>query len=498
MKINVGRFLTNRARLHPNRTGLVCEGRQYTFRELNRRANRFAHVAERVGIRPGDRVAILALNGVEHFDLFFGLAKTGGILVPINYRLAAPELAKVLTDSGARLLIVGPEFREMAAAAMKAAPPLQTIFTGHDGPDSYEALLASVTDREPMVEGEADDVVAIVYTAWPLGRPRGVMLTHENFFWVAVTAMELLAELGPDFLLAVPMFHIGALAWLPMFMHLGTRCVLMPKFDPDQFLQLVRAEGITSFGAVPTMLHLVKASKDFAPACFASVRNILAYGAALPLDLIEEYAQANIRIRQLYGLTECGGPALVLDCEHALAKAGSVGLPFFHTEVKVVADNGLNVPAGSVGEVIIRAGHVMKGYWNQPEPTANALRGGWLYTGDLAKQDDDGYFYIVDRKKELIISGGENIAPAEVESVIMDHPGVSDVAVIGYPDKVWGELVKAVVVKKSGHELSAQEIKDWCKGKIGNYKIPREVVFADAMPRTLTGKMEKRKLREMT
>lgn len=498
MKINVGRFLTNRAMLHPKRVGLVCDGRQYTFRELNRRANRLAHMIERVGIRPGDRVGILAHNGVEHFDLFFGLAKTGVILVPINYRLAAPEVAKVLTDSGVRVLICEPEFRETAEEAVKSAPPLRLIFTGDEGPESYERLLASAPEREPMVEGAADDTVAIVYTAWPLGRPRGVMLTHENFFWVAITAMELLAELGPNFLLAVPMFHIGALAWLPMFMHLGTRCVLMSRFDPERFLDLVRDEKIASFGAVPTMLHLIKDSKSFSPERFVTVSNILAYGAALPVPLIDEYARANIHIRQLYGLTECGGPALALDCEHALAKAGSVGLPFFHTEVKLTGDDGMSVPAGQVGEVIIRAGHVMKGYWNQPEPTANALRGGWLYTGDLARQDDEGYFYIVDRKKELIISGGENIAPAEVESVIMDHPAVSDVAVIGYPDPVWGELVKAVVVKKTGRELNEQEIRDWCKGKIGNYKIPRQVVFAEAMPRTLTGKMEKRKLREMT
>jgi acyl-CoA synthetase (AMP-forming)/AMP-acid ligase II len=498
MKINVGHFLAHRALLHPHRVGLVCEGRQWTFRELNLRANRLAHAMEKLGIRPGDRVGIVAANGVEHFDLFFGLGKTGGIFVPINYRLAAPELCKVLTDSGVRVLVYGPEFRELVEEGRKNAPPLQLVATGDDGRGSYEDLLAQAAEREPMSEGDNDDAVAIVYTAWPLGRPRGVMLTHWNFFWVAATSMELLAQLGPDFLLALPMYHIGALAWLPMFMHLATRCVLMPRFEPDHFLELVAKEGVTSFGAVPTMLHLIKDSPRFAPGRFATVNNILAYGQAVSLELIEEYASANIRIRQLYGLTESCGPALVLDCEHALAKAGSVGLPFFHTRVKLVQDNGLSVPVGTVGEVIIRAGHVMKGYWNQPEPTANALRDGWLYTGDLARQDEDGYFYIVDRKKELVISGGENIAPAEVESVIMEHPAVTDVAVIGFPDRVWGELVKAVVVKKPQYDLTAQEIKDWCRGKIGSYKIPREVVFADAMPRTLTGKMEKRKLRDLS
>ncbi|HUT54687.1 MAG TPA: AMP-binding protein [bacterium] len=498
MRINTGRFLYRRAMLSPRQVGLCAEGREWSYAELNRRANRLAHSMARLGVRPGDRVGMLAQNGVEHFDLFFGLGKMGAILVPINWRLTASELAGIIVDSGIRVLVHDPRYEEVVQEAKKRAPMFEQVRTGAGGGpnQSYADMLSVARDTEPAVSAGDGDEAVIIYAGWSGGRPRGVMLTHANFFWASVTAIATINEPGAVFLLALPFYHIGGLGWLPIFMHLGIRCVLMPSFDAGEFLALIGKEGVTSFGAVPTMLHFLKESPEFARTDFSRLRNVLAYGSAVPVDLIEDYARSGVKIRQLYGLTESTGPALVIDGEHALIKAGSCGLPFFHTRVKLVDDIGMETSPGAIGEVIVSAGHVMKGYWDQPEATTNALRGGWLYTGDLGKQDEDEYFYIVDRKKDMIISGGENVYPAEVESAIVDHPAVMDVAVIGAKDKIWGEMVKAVIVKKKGRDLTEKELTEWLKGKIAPFKIPRIVSFAESMPRTLTGKMEKRRLRE--
>ncbi len=498
MRINTGSFLYRRAMLNPRQVGLCAGGREYAYAELNRRANRLAHAMARLGVRPGDRVAMLAPNGVEHFDLFFGLGKLGAILVPVNWRLTAAEIGDIIIDSGVRVLVHDPRYDELIEAAKKKAPPLKQVRTGAGGgpSNSYEDMLAVARDTEPAVAAGDDDEAVILYAGWSGGRPRGVMLTHANFFWASVTAIATINEPGAVFLLALPFYHIGGLGWLPIFMHLGIRCVLMPAFDAGEFLALIGKEGVTSFGAVPTMLHLLKDSPEFAETDFSRLHSVLAYGSAVPVDLIEDYARSGVKVRQLYGLTESTGPALVIDGEHALVKAGSCGLPFFHTRVKLVDEIGNATAPGAIGEVIISAGHVMKGYWDQPEATADALRGGWLYTGDLGRQDEDEYFYIVDRKKDMIISGGENIWPAEVESAIVDHPAVMDVAVIGVKDKKWGEMVKAVIVKKKGHDLTEAELTAWLKNRIAPFKIPRIISFTDSMPRTLTGKMEKRRLRE--
>ena len=498
MNINTGELLAHRAMLSPNKVGLTCEGRNYTFLDLNRRANRAAHALEALGVRPGDRVALLARSGVEYYDLFFGLGKIGGILVPVNHRLAPVEVAEIMEDAGARVLIYGAEFAGVVETIKSETLLFRPVRIG-EGPgpgEAYEELLAKANVKEPMIEAVNDDALAIIYAVWAMGRPRGAMLTHENFFWSSLTIMATLILTGQPHLLALPLFHIGGLAWLPTYIHQGKRCVLMPRFEPDRFLALLQSEGVTAFGVVPTMLHFLKESPAFAGCDFSRVQCILSYGQALPVPLIEEYARAGIRVRNLYGLTESAGPALVIDAEHALAKAGSVGLPFFHTRVNLVDDHGEEVNKGAVGEVIIAGDHVMKGYWNQPEATADAIRGGWLYTGDLARRDEDGYYYIMDRKKELVISGGENISPAQIEDVLMAHPAVADVAVLGYPDQVWGELLKAVVVRKPGAELTPEGLIAWCKGRIADYKVPKKVEFQDSLPRTQAGKMEKKRLRE--
>jgi len=499
MIINIGDFLTRRAKLSPDKEGLVCEGVRRTFSELNGRANRLAHAMKKLGVGRGDRVGVLALNEPEYFDLLFGLGKTGAVMVPINYRLAGPEMAYILSDAGVKVFVFGKEYVETADSFRNDIPADKFVAIMDDPPQwahSYPDLIGNETEDEPETAGGGDDALTILYTSGTTGRPKGAMLTHNNYYCTSVTMKATMTDSGDTFLVALPLFHIGALAGPPNFVHFGMKTVLLRSFDAKRFLELLQEEKVTGFGSVPALLMFLKLVPDFEKYDWSSVRIILVYAAPVPVTLIKEYAAAGIEVRQLYGLTECTGPASVIDAENAVKKAGSCGLPFFHTDIRLVDDDGKEVGPDELGEVIIRSDNVMKGYWNLPEETAKAIRNGWLYTGDLAKMDSDGFLYILDRKKDMIISGGENIYPAEIEDCILGHPKVSDVGVIGCPDDKWGEAVKAVVVVKKGEDLSEAELIEWCKDKMGKFKIPKKVVFAETIPRTPTGKILKRELRD--
>jgi acyl-CoA synthetase (AMP-forming)/AMP-acid ligase II len=302
-------------------------------------------------------------------------------------------------------------------------------------------------------------------------------------------------DIGNTNLTALPLFHIGALAGPPWVVHSGGKVVLLRTLDPQRFLELIEEEKVTGFGSVPQLLDFLKLVPDFEKYDWSSIRTIMVYAAPVPVTLIKEYEAAGIEVRQLYGLTECN-TGTVLDSENAIEKVGSCGRPFFHTEVRVVDDNGQDLAPGEKGEVLLRAPNMMKGYLNRPEETAAAIKDGWLHTGDIAKMDEDGFLYILDRKKDMIISGGENIYPAEIEDALLNNPKVADVGVIGYPHERWGEAVKAIVVVKEGESLTEEELIEWCQGKIGRFKIPKAVVVTDAIPRTPTGKILKTELRK--
>ncbi len=499
MAINIGEFLTRRARLSPKHEGLVCNDLRLTFAQMNARANRLAAAMRRLGVGPGDRVALLALNEPEYFDLLFGLGKIGAILVPINYRLAAPEIVYILSDCGAQVLVFSKEYGEIVNSFRSQVPAVKPIAIADNPPEwaaSYPKLLEAESDAEPELVGGGDDVLSILYTSGTTGRSKGAMLTHNNYYCTSVSLHVSLGYTGEIFLIPLPLFHIGALGGVPMFIHLGQKVVLLRSFDPKRMLELVRDEKISGFGTVPAMLMFLKLVPGFEKYDFSSVKIILVYAAPVPVALIKEYAAAGIEIRQLYGLTECTGPASVIDSEHAISKAGSCGLPIFHSDIKLVDYSGKEVGPEQLGEVLLKSENVMKGYWNRPEETERAIIDGWLCTGDLAKKDADGFLYILDRKKDMIISGGENIYPAEIEDMLLHNPKVADAAVIGFPDLKWGEAVKSIVVVKPGQTLSEEELIGWCKDKIGKYKIPKKVIFAASIPRTPTGKILKRELRE--
>jgi acyl-CoA synthetase (AMP-forming)/AMP-acid ligase II len=499
MKINIGDFLTRRSRLTPDREGLVCEGVRRTYKELNDRANHLANAMTALGIGHGDRVSILAFNEPEYYDMYFGLGKIGTTLVPVNYRLAGPEIQYILSDCESKVLVFGPEYAEVVDSIRNDIPTKEFIAISEDPPEwakSYEALIGEASEKEPEITGGDDDTLTILYTSGTTGRPKGAELTHAYYYWNSVNLMCTLGlDIGNTNLIALPLFHIGALAAPPWVVHSGGKVVLLRTLDPQRFLELIEAEKVTGFGSVPQLLDFLKLVPDFEKYDWSSIRTIMVYAAPVPVTLIKEYEAVGIEVRQLYGLTECN-TGTVLDSENAIEKVGSCGRPFFHTEVRVVDDNDRDLAPGEKGEVLLRAPNMMKGYLNRPEETAAAIKDGWLHTGDIAKMDEDGFLYILDRKKDMIISGGENIYPAEIEDALLNNPKVADVGVIGYPHERWGEAVKAIVVIKEGQALTEEELIEWCQGKIGRFKIPKTVVFTDAIPRTPTGKILKTELRK--
>ena len=498
MKINIGDLLARRAALNPEKEALVCEDVRLTWSECNARANRIGRAMQKLGIGQGDRVGLLALNEPEYLDLFYGLGKIGAILVPINYRLAGPEMQYILSDSGVKAFVFGSDYVDVVDTFRSDIPAEHLIAIMDDPPKwakSCRALTEAESAAEPEVVSGGDDVLTILYTSGTTGRPRGAMLTHNNYFFSATNLIATLGDLGQTALLVLPLFHIGGIGNVPLAPQSGIRCVMLKSLDPKRMLELIQEEKVNVFGSVPVLLQILKMVPDFEKYDWSSVQKVFVYAAPVPVALLEEYDRAGIEVRNLYGMTESCGSGTVIDGEHSMVKAGSCGLPEFLAELKVVDDDGNEVGPEELGEVVMRADFVMKGYWNIPEATAQTIKDGWLYTGDIAKRDADGFFYIMDRKKDMIISGGENIYPAEIEDLLMRHPKIQDVGVIGYPNEMWGEAVKAVVVVQPGETLTEEEVIEWTKGQIGKFKMPKAVVFTEALPRTPTGKILKRELR---
>ncbi|MBP1608501.1 MAG: AMP-dependent CoA ligase/synthetase [Acidobacteria bacterium] len=498
MPINLGSYLSKRAMLNSNKEALVCEEVRLNWTELNGLSNQLGYAMKKLGVGYGDRVGLLALNEPEYLAMFYGLGKIGAILVPINYRIAGPEMEYILNNSGCKVFVFGPGYVDIVDT-IRCNIGAQHFVALMDTPpkwaSSYKALTGNESTEEPEHVGGDDDVLTILYTSGTTGRPKGSMLTHRNFFVSATNLIATLGDLGKTALLVLPLFHIGGLGNVPLAPQLGLRTVMLKSLDPKRMLELIQEEKVNVFGSVPALLQILKMVPDFEKYDWSSVQKVFVYAAPLPVSLLEEYAEAGIEVRNLYGMTETCGSGTVIDGEHAMLKAGSCGLPEFLAEVKVVNEEGNQVKPEERGEVIIKADFVMKGYWNNPEATAESIKNGWLYTGDIAKCDKDGFLYIMDRKKDMIISGGENIYPAEIEDLLLRHPKIQDVGVIGYPDKIWGEAVKAVVVVAPGETMTVEEVIEWTKGKIGKFKMPKSVVFTDALPRTPTGKILKKDLR---
>ncbi len=500
MQTNIGLFLAKRARLEPEKVGLIFEGREISYRDWNERSNRAAHGFAGLGLEPGARVGLLLANSPEFLECFFGLAKIGAIVVPLNWRLAPPELSYITEKAGISVLVYGSDVADLVAG-MGDLRAQSCIMVGGEPPPAhhaYEDLLSTQPTGEPRIGADDEEPLVIMFTSGTTGRPKGAVLTHDNLFFDSCTvSVSLDWRTGDRVLVPLPLFHIGALIYVVIGVHVGATTVLMETFDPTAFLEAVAAHEVNSILAVPSMLTFAMQVPAYEQADLSTVRLVLAGAAPVPVALIRAWAARGIAIQQVYGLTEAAGGAAVLGAEHALEKAGSCGLPMFHTDIRVVDEDGHDVSPGEVGELIIRGPHVMREYWNDPEATADTIRDGWLFTGDLARVDEEGYLYIVDRKKDMIISGGENIYPAEVEDVLSGMEAISEVAVVGVPDPDWGEAVCAVTRLKSDQTLTLDQVREYCRGRLGKYKIPKKLINRqEPLPRNPAGKLLKRALRE--
>ena len=493
--VGIGEWLDRREQLSPERIGLIdsATGARYTYRALNTRARALAALlAEQHGIRPGDRVAALALNCPEYLDALFACALLGATLVPLNWRLTVPELLTILTDCEPALLLHDETYRgvALAVAGLRATPPLLDMraFPGAD--------IALASHAQPFVTTDGEEIVLILYTSGTTGVPKGAMLSHRMLTWNAINTQISWGlrenDIAPIF---APFFHAGGLNVLttPLY-HLGGTVVLLRDTRPAAVLRAVEAERCTLVFAVPTVFQMMMECPDFATANLSSLRFCITGGSSCPLPIIEGYAARGLQFRQGYGLTEVGVNCFSLAPEDALRKAGSVGRPVFHSQARIVDDQGHAVCKGTVGELVLSGPHVCSGYRHRPDATAEAYQGGWWHTGDLALCDEEGYYYIVGRKKDMYISGGENVYPTEVEGILATHEGIAEAAVIGRPDPKWGEVGVAVVVPRQPGSLSESEIIAFCAGKLARYKIPKSVVFSGSLPRNAMGKVVKSEL----
>jgi len=423
----------------------------------------------------------------------------------LNWRLVADELGYILTDSGASMLIYGAEFADVVGeiqAGGEAASVVRTwIEVAADGTrqpfaTAYDAFVADAPQTEPPLEGHGDDLAFIMYTSGTTGHPKGAMHTHHSLTAALITLVPTIDfHYGDRYSIVLPLFHVGALIPLLVCTYKGVTAILLKQFDPGLMWRITEAEKITTTLAVPAMLNFMLQVPAKDEVDYSTLRWVLSGASPVPVELIRAYADLGIEVHQLYGLTESGGPATCISPDDAMVRIGSAGKAYFHTEVRVVNDDGEDVAPGEPGELLVRGEHNMAGYWQNPAATAEALRDGWLHTGDIALMDEDGFVTIHDRLKDMIISGGENVYPAEIENVIIGHPKIADVAVIGRGSARWGESPFAVMVA-ADDSVTVDEVMQYCDGRLARYKLPRGGAFIEEIPRNPTGKPLKRLLRE--
>lgn len=471
-------------------------GRTLSYSQLNSVANYLANeFISKFNLKTGDRLVLLAENSLEHIVLFSVCQKTGLILVPLNYRLAPREIDYQLKDSEPTLIIVEEKFIEKVqnlASYNRVNHKLsleeisRIIETKKDFVHHFDAL-------ENFSE---DHPIFILYTSGTTGLPKGALYTHKMLFWNSInTALRLDITSEDRSVTCTPMFHTGGWNVIPTpFLHHGAYVCLTKKFEPDIILKLLEEEKASMFMAVPTMLSMMAQSHNFDKVDLSSVKYFVIGGEPMPLPLIEIWHKKGVPVRQGYGLTEVGPSVTSLHQNDAERKMGSIGKINFYLKYRIVDELGNDVPQGEIGEFILKGPTVTPGYWKNPDETNESIKDGWFYTGDLVKEDEEGYLYVVDRKKNMFISGGENVYPAEIEKFLYTHPLVQEVAVIGVPDEKWGEVGKAFIKLKEGSSVNADDFKKFCEGNLARYKIPKYFEILDEIPKSETGKINRKEL----
>ena len=483
----------------PDAPALIVGDHTITFGELDQRSSRVAQALAAAGVGSGDRVAFVERNGAEFFDVVFGLAKLGAVAVPVNWRLAAPEMRQIIDDAGATLVIVGADFAGHLEAVEDGLAAGVVVIGEHDRWPSFDSWVAGHPARDPGVVTGPDDLVFLMYTSGTTGAPKGVMLSNANYRCkCAGVAGPWRMDADAVTLAVMPLFHMAGSGWALAGLWHGGAVVVLRDVDPAAILDSVARHGVTNLLLVPAVIASLLERDDPAHTDFADLR-IVVYGASPISDdvLLRGIDRFGSVFAQVYGMTETTGSVTQLDgADHVAHLLRSCGKPYPWVQLRIVGPDGTDVAPGDVGEVWTRSAQNMLGYWNNPDATAATLRpDGWLRTGD-AGYLDDGYLYLHDRLKDMIVSGGENVYPAEVENVLMTQPGVADAAVIGVPDERWGEAVKAVIVASPGAELSAEDVIAYARTRLGGFKLPKSVDFVAALPRNPSGKLLKRELRE--
>ena len=471
-------------------------GRTFTYGALNEQGNQLAYTLQKqYGIKKGDRIAILADNSLEHLLLLVAAQKTGFILVPLNYRLAPPEIGYLLKDSDPALLVVEDKYAEKVRQEDYDGMviELSTVSSAQSIDINQQPTSHSLITYHPS----PDDPILILYTSGTTGFPKGAMYTYKMMFWNSInTAMSLIINNDSRTINCMPLFHTGGwnVLMTPFFHHGGYTC-LLKKFEPALILDLLVSEKVSIFMGVPTMLKMIADLPNFSAASFPDLYYIIVGGEPMPIPLIEKWHEKNVPIRQGYGMTEVGPNLTSLHHKDVVIKKGSIGKPNFYVSAKIVAINGQEAAPGQAGELLLKGPMVTPGYWRNDEATQKSIEDGWFHSGDMAIMDEDGYLFIVDRIKNMYISGGENVYPAEVERVLLQHPNISEAAVIGVPDAKWGETGKAFIVATIGSSLDEVSLQAFCRQELAGFKRPKYFEFIEALPKNDTGKINRKALK---
>jgi fatty-acyl-CoA synthase len=505
------RFKSRAEFLFANKVGIVDGDVRLTYREFGERADRLSNALAELGVKRGERVAWLGYNSHELLEAYYGVVQMGAVLLPLNIRLTPQEIAFILNDSESVALFYNRDFAPIVEGVRNQAPTIKHFVPLESGVDlHYEDLLAAAaTDFAPLSDIRDDDLAELFYTSGTTANPKGVMMTHRNLYMHAMQAMAGLGVKDSNVQLhTIPLFHVNGWGTPHTLTCSGATHVVAKKFDPTQVLELIQQEKVTHFSMVPTMAVALINHPDLGEYDLSSLEYVGLGGAASPTDLIREVEQKlGCRAYSGYGLTETT-PVLTfsfikdhlkgLGDDERWRRQAMTGYPLPGVEMRIVDSNDNFLPHDGecAGEIVVRADNVMAGYWKQPEDTAQVMRGGWFHTGDMASVDQEGYFLIVDRKKDIIISGGENISSIEVEKAVYSHPAVLECAVIAIPDDRWGEVPKALVVLKPGQSLSDQELIDFCRTRLPGFKVPKSIEFFETLPKGGTGKILKKELRE--
>ncbi|GAC1400867.1 MAG: long-chain fatty acid--CoA ligase [Ktedonobacteraceae bacterium] len=512
MSLNLAMMLAETSKRKPDHTALIFDDFKMTYHQLDAASNKFANALINAGIQPGQKVALMMPNIPQFVICFYGIAKAGATVVPLNVLLKAPEVAYHLGDSDAVMLIVWEGFVAEAVSGYQQTetchhlvivntPGSQTL-PNVEGATRLNAMMADASSIFEMVATMPDDTAVILYTSGTTGRPKGAELSHFNLFFNARTSADSLGINWRDDdvgLVALPLFHsFGISSVMNVLITVGATLTLMARFEPIKAFEIIQRDRVTTFAGVPTMYIYLLNHPDRKKYDLSSLSTCISGGAANPVEVLQTWKnEFGVTILEGYGLSETS-PTASFNVLFKPTKPGTVGLPVYGVEMRIVDADDKEVPVGEIGEIVIRGHNVMKGYYKRPEATAEVIRNGWFHSGDIGKMDEDGYFSIVDRKKDMIIRGGFNVYPREIEEVLYEHPAISEVAVVGVPDTNMGEEVKAFIYLKPGATVSEEDIRAFCKERIAAYKYPRSIQFIDTpLPKNATGKILKRELRTM-